>query len=181
MIVATLIAIIGTAASLWTLQRVRRLADRVRYLERRCDALATVANLGEPSEGASSPLAGRGIWVDIQQDHPLPIVADRLAAQLSLRDAEVRTGISSEDVTGPSDGRIVGEILCNGYADVYYQAQISVWIGDELLMTLRSRPEGGDRPDNLAMELVAEIEEKLTTSERRTERQRALQELHRLN
>jgi hypothetical protein len=68
---------------------------------------------------------------------------------------------------------IKGEIACNGYADVYYRAELTAGAEGEIFLTLSEKPPHGDRPANLALELVHRLKIEL----RKRERGLALREL----
>jgi len=72
---------------------------------------------------------------------------------------------------------ISGTLTCNGYAEVYYQAEFTCFASGEAICTIIERPPGGDRPENLAMELVTKLSSKLDEFVRRNERRRAIDEL----
>ncbi len=76
-----------------------------------------------------------------------------------------------------ADLLVAGILKCNGYAEVYYEAEITCYSRHEAVCTLIERPPGGDRPGNLAIEVVATLNAKLDALFRRSERARAISEL----
>ena len=61
----------------------------------------------------------------------------------------------------------------NGYADVYYRAELTVSEGERTLFTVARTPPHGDRPEKGVLELV----ERLKAERMKGERQRSLREL----
>ena len=113
---------------------------------------------------ATSSLAGLRVSLGIQQDHPHPVFEGLLREAL-LREEAV--------VDDASALRIEGEVVGNGYADVYFRAEITVMLGNETLFVLTDKPPHGDRPANLAAEVVQRLRDELA----KRERQGALREL----
>ena len=113
----------------------------------------------------SSPLAGLRVALDLDQDHPNAPFAALLRERLLREDV-----ILDEN----ADLAVSGTLVCNGYADVYYRAEIAVRAGGETLFLLAEKPPHGDRPENLALELV----DRLKTEWAKRERQGAIRELH---
>ena len=157
---ALLLAFLSLAVALALAARVATLSCRVRALETGSDRRASPASL--PANGH---LHGLRIEFSIHQDHPLNPFEATLAGALAERGA-VR-------VDADGDVRLAGTIKGNGYADVYFDADLAAEAGGRTLLRMRERPPHGDRPENLARELVARLEEELA----RGERQGALREL----
>lgn len=158
LLLATLFAsVVGMAIVLRAFWR------RLQALERRLAERPVIRELPRHEE---NPLAGVRVALDIHQDHPNAVFANLLKATLVAEDALVGDGAAA-DVT------IKGEIACNGYADVYYRAELTARTEDETLLTLSEKPPHGDRPANLALELVQRLKSEWTQRERR----KALHEL----
>jgi len=157
------------------------LFSRLQAVEQR---LAAIERAPSPSIPAISdrvpPLQGLRIALSIVQDHPQPIFANLLREQLLKEDVLEVTFLPPE--TPPADSPdidifIAGTLTCNAYAEVYYRATLTAFAGSEPVYTITESPPGGDRPGNLAIELVSrlgvELEKRITRSERR----QALREL----
>ncbi len=126
--------------------------------------------------------------IAVTQDHPHRVFENLLKDHLTRLDVAEVSVIWSRSGDNPGraarqDGRlhadilIVGEMTCNGYAEVYYQAEFSCYTARETVCTLMERPPGGDRPENLAIEIVTKLSTKLEDLIRRNERRRAIGEL----
>jgi hypothetical protein len=72
---------------------------------------------------------------------------------------------------------IRGEVVCNGYSDVYFLAKLSCMIGQEEVCAIVERPPDGDRQENLCLELVSKLSQNLEKLIRLNERKNALREL----
>ena len=170
------------------------LAQRVNVLQQRLDGVERngLVSISRQPSGLELPepakaLEGLRIAVEISQDHAHPVFADLLKEQLMKEEvAEVRLLMSGEGKSqldrlkgGKPDFDILitGGLTCNGYAEVYYQAEFACYTANELICTLIERPPGGDRPSNLAIELITKLSSKLDDLERRSERRQALYEL----
>ncbi len=112
-----------------------------------------------------SPLHGLRFALSIEQDHPNPVLATLLKEALLKEDALI--------VETDPDVRVEGNVMCNGYADVYFRANLVCRIADETLITLTEKPPHGDRQENLAREVVARLKTEMAKAERRN----ALREL----
>jgi len=144
--------------------------------------------LSFPSDGPvekddPSPLHGLHVVLAITQDHPnLPFV-DLLKEQLFALDATDITVMQTTEIsdiwsaTNPPDLLIKGNVLCNGYAEIYYEAEFSCSNPNGAICTLIEKPPHGDRPSNLALELITRIEKELKKMIGRDERRSALREL----
>src|SRR6202043_900529 len=65
-----------------------------------------------------------------------------------------------------ADILISGDLVCNGYAEIYYTLEFTCSTPDQAICTLIEKPPHGDRPSNLAIELVTRLKaelEKLVT------------------
>jgi hypothetical protein len=162
--------LVAVASMLITLIAV----NRVRQLERQlAEAKRPLPQTSVETLETPSSLVGLRIALDVTQDHPHPLFANLLKEQLLRQDvADVTFDLNSE-----ADIFITGAITCNGYAEVYYQAEFTCSTLTEPICTLSERPPGGDRPANLAIELVAKLNAQLTTLITRQERRRAIREL----
>jgi hypothetical protein len=146
--------------------------------------LAPVAPRLEPVAPAledltPSILQGSRVALSITQDHPHPVFVDCLKEVLFQRDAAdvvlVEAGKASD-----CDLLIEGSVVCNGYANVYYEADLSCSEREQPICRLIEKPPHGDRPSNLALELVSRIEKELHSLSTRGERGRAVRELKEL-
>ena len=115
------------------------------------------------------PLEGLHVDLQVGQDHPHPVFANLLKELLLREDAL----ISSES----PDLLVEGRIVCNGYADVYFTAELTCRFRGEPVCVVIEKPPHGDRQENLARELLAKLNKELGKSAQRTERHTALREL----
>jgi hypothetical protein len=144
---------------------------RVQRLERRLAApKAELPAAVAPQLPLPTPLAGLRIAIDVSQDNPHPIVANLLRDQLLGEDAEI---VDREE----ADIVISGSVVCNGYAEIYYQAELTCRTQLETICAVSQKPPHGDRPANLAIELIAKLKSELESLVSRSERRRALREL----
>jgi hypothetical protein len=137
-------------------------------------------------EPTPSHLEGLSVVLSIKQDHTHPVFANMLTETLRKLDAEVST-ISPDEFddflerwgshADCGDLLISGNVTCNGYAEVYYRAEITCATRSETICTMVENPAAGDRQANLAKELVARIETEITKRLSRNERRLALREL----
>jgi len=153
---ALLLAAASLGLSAYLAIRLRAIEDA---LKRPVPMPTTVPALPE------KPLEGLRIVLDIEQDHPHPVFVTLLKETLLREDAEI--------VEGVGDLTITGQIVGNGYADVYYTAELACQTPDGPLFTLLERPPHGDRPGNLALELITRLKREVSGNERRA----ALREL----
>jgi len=118
------------------------------------------------------PLAGLNVYLTISQDHPQPLFQNLLKEAFTNEDvADLDAGEDAANL------KIKGTIVCNGYADVYYSAELECSTKLGPLFTIGDKPAQGDRPVNLAMQLVDRLKRDLPTQSSRLERQRAIREL----
>jgi hypothetical protein len=153
---------------------------------RRPQALALGPAPAALPEPTPSPLEGLTVLVAIRQDHAHPVFANILSEILQKLDAEVST-VLIDDCPGPharwsAEGAVLdllisGTVVCNGYAEIYYQAELTCSTETDPICTLIDNPATGDRQANLAKELVSKIESEITKRLSRTERRLALREL----
>ncbi|HJP83731.1 MAG TPA: hypothetical protein VJ835_09530 [Fimbriimonadaceae bacterium] len=131
----------------------------------------SLESVDSPSLVAPSKLAGLTFRLTISQDHPYPIFARLLKDELEKADA----GVVESDAD--SDIRIEGSIHCNGYSDIYFQAELTASNAEGPFSVIIEKPPHGDRPENLAREIVSRIESDWTKREDRRERGSAIREL----
>jgi hypothetical protein len=143
-------------------------SKRVAEMER---ALPRPAPVPPPAfeEPAAKPLAGLKIRIAVSQDHPHAVFAALLKEQLLVDDVDV--------VEGEADIDIAGTVACNGYAEVYYTAELICRSSSGVILTMVEKPAHGDRQSNLAIELVTRLKHELEKLVTRNERRRALREL----
>ncbi|MBV6458751.1 MAG: hypothetical protein HONBIEJF_01889 [Fimbriimonadaceae bacterium] len=120
----------------------------------------------------------------IDQDYPHPAFANLVREMLFQEDAVEVSLISRSEAEAltsawpPSlDLLIDGTVRCNGYAEIYYEAEFQSRTPRGALCTLIERPPHGDRPVNLAIELVDRIAREYRKSLDQGERRAALKEL----
>jgi hypothetical protein len=163
---ASIVALCSLGVSAVLAFRFRALSDRLAAAERQLS-----------ERGAKSPVLaevdrrceGLRIALRVEQDHPHPIFVG-LLKELFLREDAV-LGTNEPDLL------VTGRIVCNGYADVYYTAELTCLLREEPICVLIEKPPHGDRQENLARELVAKLTKELGKTVRRTERHAALREL----
>lgn len=184
-VVAVLIAVASLGMSLALLQRVQALSlqlDAARRTQAGEDRDAPV--LKAP---AVRPLEGLRVILAVSQDHPHPVFAGLLKERLLREDiASVEEfGGSPADAVGAWNSRrldadllVAGGLTCNGYADVYYQAEFTCYSPADTVCRIAEKPTGGDRPENLALEIVSVLGSRLEELVQRNERRRAIAELH---
>jgi len=183
---AALVAIVSLGLSLRLYQRVLALERRVASAERLNTVVAPDDFMATVLE-APKPLAGLRIAIAVTQDHAHPVFATLLRDQLLGADVAEVIVLPESDGGGLVEqwraGKraehllIAGSLTCNGYAEVYYQAEFTCYTATEAVCTVIERPPGGDRPENLARELVAKVGATLDGLTRRSERRRAIGEL----
>lgn len=135
-------------------------------------------------EVRQSPLEGLRIALAITQDHAHPIFANLLKEHLLTEDVTEIAMLSPSEMAalkqdwndGP-DILISGDIVCNGYAEIYYQADLVCSTPHQAICTLIERPPHGDRPSNLCLELVKRLSVELEKLMTRNERRLAIREL----
>jgi hypothetical protein len=157
---------LGAATALGVL--LVRLEGRLRAAEQ---VLESPTRAALPEAAPVRPLEGLRVALDIRQDHTHPVFANLLKEQLLAEDVT--------DLTTPDTADIVieGNLVCNGYAEIYYEADFTCRTATEPICTLIEKPPHGDRPQNLAIELVARLKRELTKLESRNERRAAIREL----
>jgi len=120
----------------------------------------------------------------IDQDYSHPAFAGLLREMLFQEDVVeisqiTRSQADSMKHSWPEgiDLLIEGSVLCNGYAEVYYEAEFQCRTARGDLCTLIEKPPHGDRPMNLAIELIERIAREYRKSIDQGERRAALKEL----
>lgn len=162
---------LGLSLALW--QRVQQLQRQITRPARSLDDSFPVPLL-TPVEGPARPLEGLSISLDVQQDHPHPLFANFVAELLQKEDV-ARVSLTPDE---GADIQVVGHLTCNGYSDIYYEAEFECSSRGRAICVVIERPPHGDRPANLALELVSKLKVALRRSSERIDRQRAIQELH---
>lgn len=174
-IVAGVVALAGLAVSLALAAKVQRLEARLRIAEQ---SPAPAPALPEPMP--ERPLERLRIALSIEQDHSHPVFANLLKEQLLTEDVDsivlLPTGAAPD--WNATDILISGKLTCNGYAEIFYETDLTCFSPVEPICTVVQRPPHGDRPVNLAVELVAKLKVELEKLDSRIERRRALRELH---
>ena len=133
------------------------------------------------------PLEGLRIAICIAQDHPHPVFANLLREHLYSEDAREVVLLSFSEVDelnktwaltpDSPDILISGELTCNGYAEIYYHADITCSTKFQSLCKVIEKPPHGDRPVNLATGLLSRLKAELEKVVTQNDRRRALQEL----
>ena len=164
-LLALILATLGLGTSAALAARLRALARRLETVERRAPGPSALRAEGKPLS-EPRPLHGLRVAVAVAQDHPHPIFANLLKEALAEEEALL--------VEREADFAIQARLVGNGYADVYYEAEVSALGGKTPLFAFTERPPHGDRPENLAREVVARLREEA----RKRERRAALRELH---
>ena len=142
-------------------------------MERAVLTQSTAPVLEENTE--KSQLEGLLFSLKIEQDHADPLFATLLKEMLLSEGAE-EVALLPKDARA-ADVAFVGDLSCNGYAEIYYQAHITCSVANQVLFTVNDRPAHGDRPNNLATELVSRLKQDLSKLIKRNERSRAIREL----
>jgi hypothetical protein len=166
------------------------LEGRMRALDRRLTSAERSMALGPPGLSLPEPerqrpLEGLRIALGITQDHTHPVFANLLKERLLLEDVAEVTVLTPDEASnlqgdwnpdGP-DLLILGNLVCNGYAEIYYQADLTCHSPHHEVCTIAEKPAHGDRPANLSIELVERLKTELTKLVSRNERRRAIREL----
>ncbi len=179
------VALLSLILSLALALRCQQLGFRLRDVERALQGMG-VKTLAPPAFGehvVPNALEGLRVALAIKQDHEHPVFATLLKDLLLKEDvadvallspseaAQLRAEWKGQDVL------IEGEITCNGYAEVYYKADFTCDTADKPICTLIEKPPHGDRPGNLAIELIARLKSELSKVVDRDERRSAIREL----
>jgi hypothetical protein len=172
-IVAMLVAISSVGV---TLLVASRLSSRIRALE--SIVRQRVPSVLDKAEG-SFALAGMRIRLSVRQDHARPLFANSLREALLREDVQDVLIVGDPSAHGAAKGEwlISGTITCNGYSDVYFNADLTCTLGEETVCSWSHRPPQGDRPENLVLEIVSTLTSKLADRARKNERRKALSEL----
>jgi hypothetical protein len=179
LVIAGIVALASLGVSL-------RLAARVHTLERRLAEGNRVTQLPAPAPASTqvppqSPLQGLRVALAVAQDAPHPVFATLLKEQFLK--ADVAEVVSVPYAKGlrldpeVAELLVLGQVCCNGYAEIYFEADFTCYTAREAVCTVVERPPGGDRPGNLAIELVSRLSAKLEDLIARDERRRAVREL----
>jgi hypothetical protein len=164
-----MLEVVALAISAASLLAMLVLSTRIRALEQRQQELESHPQASLPAPVEEKPLAGQTVRLQIEQDHPSAPFAALLRDQLAREDV----AITAEN----SDLEIRGSVRCNGYADIYFGADLTCYQGSHPICTVLERPPHGDRPLNLATDLIARLKREIQKSEEHSERHRALKEL----
>ena len=162
--IACALALTSLGISVVLASRLRDLSDRVRSIESRPPP--PQAALPKPP----SPLDGLRVAIALTQDHPHPVFATLLKERLLGEGAEIVP-------EAEADVLVRGAVVCNGYADVYFTADLAAQTPGAPLFTLVEKPPHGDRQGNLALELVTRLKAEWEKRSTRDERRAALREL----
>ncbi|HVT11416.1 MAG TPA: hypothetical protein VHE55_04050 [Fimbriimonadaceae bacterium] len=173
-IVANVLALASLALSAALAARVRRLEEQLRSVDRPAPTPAAL-----PDPVPDRPLEGLRIALAISQDQPHAAFANLLKEHFLAEDAGEVTLLPADSTPGWAncDILVAGNVVCNGYAEIYYEADLTCHGPSGAICTVVERPPHGDRPVNLAAELVVKLKGELQKLERRDERRRALREL----
>lgn len=163
---ASIVALCSLGVSAVLALRIRALSDRLHAAERQ---LSVPSALQPALVEAPRPLEALRVALEIDQDHPHPVFAN-LLKELLLREDTVLSSNSP-------DLLVQGRVVCNGYADVYYTAELTCLLQGEPICVLIEKPPHGDRQENLARELLAKLTKELGSTAQRNERHSALSEL----
>ena len=183
-VVALVMAGLSLVVSLMVFAKVASLSNRPLAIHASA-ALEPIPSALE--EALPSVLQGSKVGLSITQDHPHPVFVDCLKEALFKRDAADVILLGALDAAdwkaGPEapDLLIQGSVVCNGYANVYYEADLTCSDREKAICRLIEKPPHGDRPSNLALELVSKIESEVKKLVRRGERGRAVRELNELS
>lgn len=176
-IAAIVLALFSTGL---TLALARLLAeDRKEFREELARLRQTIRENELPSTPqlpAFNPLEGLRIGIAIKQDHEKPTFAELLKDRLNREDADAVI-LSSGQPRDGLDALISGTIQCNGYADVYYSADLICTAVGEAVVKIGEKPAEGGRQSNLAAGLVGKLKREIEQSILRAERRRALREM----
>jgi hypothetical protein len=144
---------------------------------------------GQPviEEQATAPLQGVRIALAITQDHPNAVFVELLKDQLFAQDVTDIVVLTPTEATSfledwktqldAPEILISGNVICNGYTEIYYTAEFTCSNREQAICTLIEKPPQGDRPVNLAIELVARLKKELEKLISRNERRQAIREL----
>ncbi|HWD37787.1 MAG TPA: hypothetical protein VG944_02985 [Fimbriimonas sp.] len=164
------IAAISLAISMFLALRLSEMRDRLAIAEQKIRTL-TPQQPQLPPPPPPSLLEGLRVRLQVTQDHPHPVFFELLSEEL------LKEGVTEVTEAPDAELTIAGEVTCNGYAEVYYSAEFTCSTLTNIICTLIERPPHGDRPANLAIELVAKIKRELEKQMDRSERSRAIREL----
>ncbi|MBC8066161.1 MAG: hypothetical protein H7Y17_15115 [Chlorobia bacterium] len=172
----------GISVALVVGDRQRRFETRIIAVEK---ALDSAKQLPVVTSTPPRLLAGLRVALCVNQDHTHPVFATLLKDQLlamvvssveilpsaNVDKLKASWGDDSQDIL------IAGDLTCNGYAEIYFHADFTCYAPNETICTLIERPPHGDRPGNLAIELVDKLNVELEKLVERRERRLAIREL----
>lgn len=121
---------------------------------------------------AATPLQGCTAWVEITQDLPQRVVQSLVVEAFLKEDVAVASSEAESDLV------VKGSVSCNGYSEIYYTAELSIYFRGSLLCSIIEKPPHGDRPSNLAFEVVDRIKREVEKGRSRGERLDAIRELN---
>ena len=183
-IIAVVVAIVSLVFSGVVLLRLFMVENRLHSIN--------AIGAGNPTpalsqESSANPLSGLRIGLAISQDHSHPVFVDLLKEQLFKEDVTDISILTPGETRALQDSWksrpnapdifIAGDVVCNGYAEVYYEAEFTCSTPEQAICTLIEKPPHGDRPSNLALELVTRLKAELQKVLERNERRSAIREL----
>ena len=153
------------------------------------NAQAELSDLSALPSITSPVLEGKRIALQISQDHKLPILEGLIKERLESDDAvvlETSEGevekLASATKWDPAEVNphvvVTGAVRCNGYKDVYYEADLTFLFFNGVVSSILEAPPNGSRQANLAIGVVKNIKSTLEQSATRAERQAAIKELN---
>ncbi|MCC7230883.1 MAG: hypothetical protein IT203_10860 [Fimbriimonadaceae bacterium] len=186
--ISILIALLALGVTVAIAMRLQQTEQRLKALLTTLESERTLqASALAPAMEQTRPLEGLRIALCITQDHPHPVFATLLREHLYSEDAREVVLLSATEVEqlnatwaltpDSPDILISGEVTCNGYAEVYYHAEITCSANSQSICKVIEKPPHGDRPVNLATGLVSRLKAELEKAVCQNDRRRALQEL----
>lgn len=158
-----MIEIFLVAATLFSIVISLHLATRVADLHARLSAFemkSKAIKVEAVAVGRPFDFKGRKVALVIEQDHPTPIFENILKDQLLREGASVVKSLQvSPGTRSIYDLVISGRIGCDGFADVYYESDLVCSAGADTVCVLVDRPLHGERPLNLAKQLIERVKE----------------------
>lgn len=138
---------------------------------------------------AIPPLEPIRVAIAIEQDHKLPILSNLIKERLEADDGMV-TVIDADQASTYADlGKwstesgephvvVAGNVKCNGYSDVFYEADLTFLYARGIVDSILENPPNGGRQVNLANKVVSRLKRTYEESSRKAERNQALHELN---
>jgi hypothetical protein len=155
-------------------RKILRLESQIQQLLSRAASLSA----GDAWKWERPVLENRRIAIQISQDHERPTFAQRLKEALIAEDSTISVATTSHPVDyAETDIYISGEVKCNGYEELFFDATIDCFDRDGLILTVAERPGQGGRQANLSNTLVTRLKSDLRQTASRRERQQALDQL----